>query len=977
MFRKNNSYGFTIVELLAIIVVLGVVIGIAVPSVNAIINRSKSESYDNQVEYIERAAKNYVDDNDISLETNEEYVVQMTALCNNGYLKCPIDNPLNGEALNGYVLVTFTSNDYHYYFVDLTTGATTGSAPAILLNGLNYVTLTIGDTFTDLVSAYDAEDGDISNIDIVYKDGEGNVIESIDTLIEDTYTIVYTVEDLDGNITIKERTVVVVNSYDDPNVSFVIAAVPSSYQSTVDVTLTNNDGFDSYYKWSNSVANPTDGWVEFTDNPETFNTSSIGVVTGTWYLHIKTVDPLGASHYAVSDGILVDGIAPVITLTGDETLYIINGDSYSELGATAVDGYDPSPNLVTDSSAVNTSVSDSYLVYYTATDNKGNESTETRTVVVFDDVYNFAYTGDYQIFTAPAPGYYKFELNGAAGSGVSYQGLGAYTSGELYLDEGNTLYVYVGECVVYDDTANKTAFNGGGAGGLMTYNNTYKGEGGGATDVRLVSGTWDDFDSLKSRIMVAAGGGGQGNYSAQGGDGGLSIGGMGLEGRYSSSYVYPEGTPYGGTQSSAGTRGGFGYGGVGQEQRVSGAGGGGGYFGGSGGNGEVAASAGGGGGSSFISGVWWSNAIAESSTSGSITFTNQPNHYSGYVFEKVSATAGQNSGAGSAIVTYVEPERILASPYEFEYDGTVQEFVVPETGTYQIELWGAGVGNPDGGRGSYTKGTIDLMIGDVLYLYLGESGKTGTFGEATTSTVGLGALATFNGGGAGGNAGGGSYPYESYRGGSSGGGATDIRLVYGVWDDVTSLRSRIMVAAGGGGTVHNDHFDDENGEAGGISSYQGAVDDYIITRETQFGVCIPARGDIATSTTGASFGAGGTGANSGAAGACHGHSGGGGGYFGGYGAESTASYCFIMGGAGGSSFISGHTGCNAVSSSTGTSTGSANHDSGYIFTNTVMIDGAGYNWTTTKGSLVNMPDPDGGTMVGNIGNGFARITLLE
>ena len=36
----------------------------------------------------------------------------------------------------------------------------------------------------------------------------------------------------------------------------------------------------------------------------------------------------------------------------------------------------------------------------------------------------------------------------------------------------------------------------------------FAGGGGGATDVRLTPGEWNNFDSLKSRIMVAAGGGG-------------------------------------------------------------------------------------------------------------------------------------------------------------------------------------------------------------------------------------------------------------------------------------------------------------------------------------------------------------------------------------------------------------------------------------------------------------------------------------
>ena len=44
---------------------------------------------------------------------------------------------------------------------------------------------------------------------------------------------------------------------------------------------------------------------------------------------------------------------------------------------------------------------------------------------------------------------------------------------------------------------------------------------------------------------------------------------------------------------------------------------------------------------------------------------------------------------------------------------------------------------------------------------------------------------------------------------------------------------------------------------------------------------------------------------------------------------------------------------------------------------TVMIDGAGYNWTTEKGDYVGMPTHDGtGIMTGNKGNGYAKITYI-
>ena len=85
---------------------------------------------------------------------------------------------------------------------------------------------------------------------------------------------------------------------------------------------------------------------------------------------------------------------------------------------------------------------------------------------------------------------------------------------------------------------------------------------------------------------------------------------------------------------------------------------------------------------------------------------------------------------------------------------------------------------------------------------------------------------------------------------------------------------------------------------------------------------------------------------------------------------------------GGSSFISGHNGCNAINSSSTSSnlifTNQSIHYSGHKFTNTKMVDGGGYTWTNVKGSQTGMPTHDGtSTMTGNTGNGYAKITLIE
>lgn len=110
----------------------------------------------------------------------------------------------------------------------------------------------------------------------------------------------------------------------------------------------------------------------------------------------------------------------------------------------------------------------------------------------------FTSTDGTQEFIVPygKAGWYKIELWGAAaknadGISSTYEKKGGYTSGVIYLEENTHLYFQIGSV-------------GGTAGTKNNTNTTY---GGGATDVRLVGGAWNNTDGLNSRIMVAAGGG--------------------------------------------------------------------------------------------------------------------------------------------------------------------------------------------------------------------------------------------------------------------------------------------------------------------------------------------------------------------------------------------------------------------------------------------------------------------------------------
>ncbi|MFA6594433.1 MAG: immunoglobulin-like domain-containing protein [Candidatus Buchananbacteria bacterium] len=86
----------------------------------------------------------------------------------------------------------------------------------------------------------------------------------------------------------------------------------------------------------------------------------------------------------VTGGSIDDTTPPVITLNGASTIYLSVGGSWVDPGATAVDNVDGTI-AVTKNGTVNTSVSGTYYVTYTATDAAGNTGTATRTVIVGND----------------------------------------------------------------------------------------------------------------------------------------------------------------------------------------------------------------------------------------------------------------------------------------------------------------------------------------------------------------------------------------------------------------------------------------------------------------------------------------------------------------------------------------------------------------------------------------------------------------
>ena len=280
--------------------------------------------------------------------------------------------------------------------------------------------------------------------------------------------------------------------------------------------------------------------------------------------------------------------------------------------------------------------------------------------------------------------------------------------------------------------------------------------------------------------------------------------------------------------------------------------------------------------------------------------------------------------------------------WNYEFTGYEQMFVTPKAGTYKVELWGSEGGaysGFEGGKGAYVSGTIDLTRNDRFYVLVGNKTAYTTGSCYSTNTNN-----TFNG--------------SKFGGCGIGGGATDLRILKGnIWYDTHALASRIIVAAGGGASIN--YYDSATGEkgyggaAGGLRGIDGlgtnpSVSSYFAGKgatQTKYNFGYYAEAMTTTGGGGYYAGQGGRGGNSG----------------------------------GGSSFISGYKGCIAITSEsditpicteeedpTNQDISCSYHYSGYKFTDGVMIAGN-----------EQMTDPDGSTVTGHSGNGYARITLID
>ena len=120
IFKKELFSGFTLIEMIGVIIVLSVIALVVYPTVGRIIANNKTKAYEHQVSVIEDAASNWLTTNEDKLKDNS-YALPISDILSSGLIEeDELINPINNEPIDGCVFITWRkgTKQYEYNYVE-------------------------------------------------------------------------------------------------------------------------------------------------------------------------------------------------------------------------------------------------------------------------------------------------------------------------------------------------------------------------------------------------------------------------------------------------------------------------------------------------------------------------------------------------------------------------------------------------------------------------------------------------------------------------------------------------------------------------------------------------------------------------------------------------------------------------------------------------------------------------------------------
>lgn len=122
MLKKGMNFlkdqrGLTLIELLAVIVVLGIIAAIAVPAVGSVIDKSKVNADVQTIELVKSAALNYITVEGTEVSTSETAPTEVTidSLVTGGYLTAAPNMQVDGAVAPTKVEIYIDSTDGYVF----------------------------------------------------------------------------------------------------------------------------------------------------------------------------------------------------------------------------------------------------------------------------------------------------------------------------------------------------------------------------------------------------------------------------------------------------------------------------------------------------------------------------------------------------------------------------------------------------------------------------------------------------------------------------------------------------------------------------------------------------------------------------------------------------------------------------------------------------------------------------------------------
>ena len=504
---NNKSKGFTLIELIGVIVIVALLALLITPLVNNVLTSSKSKLYKNTLKNIELSAKDwFIDEDNIEkLPGNvENCYINLSELKSEGVVDLDIKNPETGNPLDDTqinVLVKKVGKSYEFKVVDdgsVSGGQCTEYAPNILAPTITATTFkdyktsfALNITYENLISAdgqsfeYYVSDSSNSLHGSNWTGYTNGTAQTIGTGKTGTYYVF-----------VKRLSNVIDGQTNISTLGGVLVKIGNeTYHRFGPYKFDNTKPVWSFYQKSNTNK-------EMNDELENMNYA--------YQEHTVKITFRGTDENYQSNNLNINNI---IIKIGDQDISSSANKSLSAVKSLG-NGVEYTLTLSNMTQKGKLSI---ILPSGTITDKAGNinDSTTIETEVKVNmcnyangKTWTYSSSGR-QSFKVPCDGKYYIETLGAKGGGDK-GGNGAKAAGEIVLKRGTILTIEVGGRGGRDTSG----YNGGGKG--------WQG-GGGATDIR-VGGTGSG-----NRIIVAGGGGGAGQKS-----GGIAVAG-GQGGKYNGS----------------------------------------------------------------------------------------------------------------------------------------------------------------------------------------------------------------------------------------------------------------------------------------------------------------------------------------------------------------------------------------------------------------------------------------------------------